>query len=320
MLTLYLFQSFVPLALIAWLAWLPPRSTAGFWVQATAIGIGLLAFGLTGIWTFPPWWTPYVFAVLLIVAVFGHIVRLHDQLFWPNGLVGWLSLATFVALGAYAASEIRMAVIARTIPAGRSVNLASPLGPGTYLIVNGGTGVSINAHADALDQTIAAHRPYHGTGYGVDLVAIDRLGLRADGLMPSEPRRYRIFGLPVIAPCNGVVIAAVDGLPDMPVPEVDETHLAGNHVILRCGGLDILLGHFHQGSVRVAVGQSLRTGDAVAVVGNSGSSSEPHLHIHAQLPGTVIAPYSGAPIPIRINGQYLVRGDLLVVVSGRDDS
>jgi murein DD-endopeptidase MepM/ murein hydrolase activator NlpD len=56
------------------------------------------------------------------------------------------------------------------------------------------------------------------------------------------------------------------------------------------------------------------TGDVIAAVGNSDSSSEPHLHIQAQLPGTVIAPYSGAPIPIQINSQYLVRGDRFVVL------
>jgi hypothetical protein len=48
-------------------------------------------------------------------------------------------------------------------------------------------------------------------------------------------------------------------------------------------------------------------------MGNSDSSSEPHLHIHAQLPGTFIAPYSGAPIPMRVNSQYLVLGDRFVV-------
>lgn len=86
-----------------------------------------------------------------------------------------------------------------------------------------------------------------------------------------------------------------------------------NQIILRCKDLDILLGHFHTGSVQVVMGQSLKTGDAIAAVGNSGSTSEPQLHIHAQLPGTDTAPYSGAPIPIRINDQYLVRGDRFVV-------
>lgn len=312
MLTLYLLQTCVPLALITWLDFLPPRSVAGFWMQALAIALGLVAIALTGIWTFPPWWGPYAFSALFVAAIIDGLVRRRCKSIWPIGFRAWLSFAAFTILAGYAANESRVAAAARAIPKGRSVNLASPLGPGTYLVVNGGTDVSVNAHADALDLTVAAHRPYYGTGYGVDLVAIDRFGLRADAIMPPEPRRYRIFGSPVVAPCDGKVIAAVDGLSDMPVPKTDEARLAGNHIILRCSGLDILLGHFREGSVHVAIGQSLKTGDAIAAVGNSGSSSEPHLHIHAQLPGTVIAPYSGAPIPIRINGRYLVRNDRFV--------
>lgn len=318
MLILYLLQTSVPLALIAWLTLFPPRSVIGFWTQTLAIGLCLYAIGFTGIWTFPPWWVLYGFAALLLASVVRSVLRAHDQSLWPRRVSGWLSLIGFFVLTLYAAYEIRIAFDASAIPKGRSLNLASPLGPGTYLVANGGSAVSINAHADALDQTIAAHRPYHGTGYGVDLVAIDHWGLRANGLMPSDPRRYRIFGRAVVAPCAGDVIAAVDGLPDMTVPEVDEAHLAGNHVILRCNGLDVLLGHFHKGSVQVITGQRLQTGDTIATVGNSGSSSEPHLHIHAQLPGTVAAPFSGAPIPIRINGRYLVRNNRIAITAKRN--
>ena len=95
----------------------------------------------------------------------------------------------------------------------------------------------------------------------------------------------------------------------MPVPQADTDHLAGNHVILRCAGADILLGHFRKGSVLVGVGWKLSVRDAIAEVGNSGNTSEPHLHINAQEPGTAEAPFAGVPIPIRINGRYLVRND-----------
>ena len=86
-------------------------------------------------------------------------------------------------------------------------------------------------------------------------------------------------------------------------------------MILRCADADILLGHFRKGSVRVRVGQSLATGDSIAQVGNSGNTSEPHLHINAQLPGTATAPFAGAPIPIRIERQYLVRNNRFAVSS-----
>jgi hypothetical protein len=313
MLILYLIQAIFPLALIGWLAFLPPRSTVGFWTQAISIAVALVAIGLTGIWTFPPWWTPYVFGALVLASVVGGVVRSPTRSFLPRGSIGWLSAAGFLSLALYGANEIRIALPARAMPMGRSIDLSAPLGPGVYLVANGGAALSINAHAELLDQSVARHRPYWGTGHGVDLVAIDRWGLRADGIMPAAPGAYRIFGRPVIAPCAGVVVAAVDGLPDMSVPQVDSDHLAGNHVILRCAGADILLGHFRQGSLLVRVGQKLGVGEAIAQVGNSGNTSEPHLHINAQARGTADAPFSGAPIPIRIDGRYLVRNDRLVV-------
>ncbi len=318
MLTVYLLQALVPLALIGWLAFAPPPSAVGFWLQTLGIAVGLVVISQTGIWAFPPWWMPYVFGAMLIAAVVAGLLRQRDRPLWPTGSLGWLSIAVFGALTLYAANETRIAIAAQKIPTRRVVDLASPVGPGTYLVANGGSGPSINAHATVLDQSIARHKPYWGQGHGVDLIAIDRWGFRAAGLLPVEPDQYVIFGRPVIAPCAGDVIAAVDGLPDMQVPRGDHDHLAGNHVILRCSGVDILLGHFRRGTVLVRVGEKLSVGDTVAQVGNSGNTSEPHLHVHAQEPGTAEAPFAGAPIPIRINGRYLVRNDRFVVSQRKD--
>ena len=227
-----------------------------------------------------------------------------------------MSRPHFVAFALFSANQTRLAYAAAQIPSGSSINLASPLGPGHYLVINGGAATVVNAHADALDQSIPAHRAFYATAYGVDLVAIDRFGLRADAVMPSDPRRYRIFGVPVVAPCAGTVIAAVDGLPDMRVPEQDERHLAGNHAILRCGSVDILLAHFSRGSVRVTPGQQVAVGVVMALVGNSGATGEPHLHIHAQKSGTRDAPFSGQPMPLKIAGRFLVRNTRLEVRDG----
>ena len=317
-LTLYLLQSVIPIVLIAWLAFAPPPSVVGFWTQALAIGGILLAIGRVGILSFPPWWTLYVFAGLLVAAIVNGLAQRRSISRWPHGLVGWLGLVGFATAGLYAANAVRLAAIAAAPPDGRVVDLAAPLAPGTYLVANGGAAPAINAHVELLDQTVARHRPYWGTAHGVDLIALDRLGLRADGILPIDPRRYEIFGRTVITPCAGTVIVAVDGLPDMLVPQVDRRHLAGKHVILRCASADILLGHFRRGSLRVRVGQRLPAGAPIARVGNSGNSSEPHLHINAQLPGTAGAPFAGAPIPILIQHRYLVRNDRLVVPAPRD--
>lgn len=309
MFIVYSLQIILPLALIAWIAFAPQRSVIGFWTQAMSTGLGLIALSLGGILLVPPYWAPWAAGMLLFAAVVIVLRRRPTVTVRPRGVAAWIVLTCFVAFALVAADQIRLAYLGARIPPGGAINLASPLGAGRYLIVNGGATTVVNAHADALDQSIPAHKKYFGTGYGVDLVAIDGLGLRADGVMPADPRRYRIFGTPVMSPCAGNVIVAVDGLPDMRVPELDESHLAGNHVILRCGTMDILLAHFRRGSVRVRTGGQVDIGTPIAEVGNSGSTSEPHLHIHAQRPGTAAAPFSGQPIALRIEGRFLTRNE-----------
>jgi murein DD-endopeptidase MepM/ murein hydrolase activator NlpD len=118
---------------------------------------------------------------------------------------------------------------------------------------------------------------------------------------------YEIFGEPLYAPCAGEVIIATDGVDEMTPPEMDPGHMAGNHVILKCGGAWVLLGHLQKGSVEARTGQRLAEGQRIGLVGNTGNTGEPHLHIHAQLPGTENAPSSGEPLPIRFDRRYPVR-------------
>ena len=106
-------------------------------------------------------------------------------------------------------------------------------------------------------------------------------------------------------------------MPDFEVPNQDTVNRLGNHVILRCGGAEIVFAHMREGSVTVAPGDRVSVGDRVGEVGNSGASTEPHLHIHAQRPAPEGAPQiSGEPLALRIDGRFLVRGDRLTGQGG----
>lgn len=85
----------------------------------------------------------------------------------------------------------------------------------------------------------------------------------------------------MLSPCDGEVTEVRDGLPDLVPPVSDRDNPAGNHVGISCGEVTILLAHLRQGSVEVAQGERVATGDRVGLVGNSGNTTEPHLHIHA---------------------------------------
>jgi murein DD-endopeptidase MepM/ murein hydrolase activator NlpD len=108
------------------------------------------------------------------------------------------------------------------------------------------------------------------------------------------------------------VTAAVDEFPDLVPPKSDKDNVAGNHVVIACKGASILLAHMQAGSVAVGPGTVLATGTVVGRVGNSGNTSEPHLHVHAvrQGSGDVL---EGEGMPLLFDGRFLVRNKTLRV-------
>ena len=99
---------------------------------------------------------------------------------------------------------------------------------------------------------------------------------------PDVNENWIFFGDPVLAVANGVVVAAVDKFPDQvpnhPKP-VNLQEADGNHVIIRFGkGLYAGYAHLVPGSISVKVGDRVRAGEQIGRLGNSGSSSGPHLH------------------------------------------
>jgi murein DD-endopeptidase MepM/ murein hydrolase activator NlpD len=101
-----------------------------------------------------------------------------------------------------------------------------------------------------------------------------------------------------------VVWYRVGGADNVP-GQLDPKQPAGNHVILDFGNSEYgLLAHFKKGSVRVKTGQSVAAGDTLALCGNSGNSSQPHLHFHLQN-GPVLFGADGLPAPFT---DYLAHG------------
>lgn len=306
-------QILLPLALIGWLAFSPLRSRMGFLLQALATGLALVALLLSAIWMVPPWWTPFVYLALWLLAVLGRSSdRLRANGWLPRGASAWIAVVGFIALSVFAGSVALSSLDGRNPPVDvRVVKLAFPLGPGRYLVAHGGASATINGHFLTLHPTTERQRAYRGQSYAVDLIEIGAWGLRASGWRPAEPAAYAIFGDPVFTPCEGTVIAASDGRPDMPVPKTDTSRLEGNHVVIRCGDVAVLLAHLQQGSVRVGEGDTLSAGQAVGRVGNSGQSNEPHLHVHVQALPKLGSLFSGEPFFLTFDGEFPVRNDRL---------
>jgi murein DD-endopeptidase MepM/ murein hydrolase activator NlpD len=87
------------------------------------------------------------------------------------------------------------------------------------------------------------------------------------------------FGQDVLAPADGRVVALLDGTPDNTANHADPSPYSGNYVLIEhAPGEFTSLGHLQNGSVEVKVGQEVKRGQRVARCGNSGHTSQPHLH------------------------------------------
>lgn len=307
-------QVALPLALLAWLAVLPSGSVAGTVLQALGTGALLFALARAAQWAVPVWWLPWVYGGLWLVAVMAVLFRMElgDMPLVPHGLWGWAGLGLSVVLLGLGGWYGARAVAGGRLPPVAVIDIANPFGPGRYLVGHGGSNLLVNGHLKTLDPAVERFRPWRGQSYAVDFFGLGYWGLRARGWRPADPAAYAIFGAALRAPCDGVVVAAEGGQPDFDVPQEDPVNRLGNHVILRCGAAEIVLAHMRQGSVTVAPGDAVSVGDRLGEVGNSGASTEPHLHIHAQRPPRPDAPpLSGEPLALRIDGRFLVRGDRL---------
>jgi hypothetical protein len=76
--------------------------------------------------------------------------------------------------------------------------------------------------------------------------------------------------------------------------------------------VNLLLAHLQNGSVAVKIGHRISAGQLIGKVGNSGNTSEPHLHIHAQKQVTKGSGSTWAPVPIRFGSRWLVRNSVVV--------
>lgn len=165
-----------------------------------------------------------------------------------------------------------------------------------------------------VENSPARRVPSHGshllaTTYAIDFVGVDERGRSAPGvswrtaLATEPPELYFAFGQPVLAPVSGEVVTVHEGEEDhagrrSPLTLVPYLWgqaaryrrgtgaLAGNHLTIATpsptGGTDyVAVMHLRAGTTRVRVGQFVQEGEHLADCGNSGNSTQPHVHVQA---------------------------------------
>jgi hypothetical protein len=141
-------------------------------------------------------------------------------------------------------------------------------------------------------QVISPHRgatlPINGRIRVPEQFAIDFIQLTATGGCCTGPvkdlKSWPFFGAPVLAVANGVVVEKVDGMPEQipgEVKGITAQNAAGNHIVEDIGqGRYVLYAHLGTNSIPrgIVVGAALTRGEEIGTVGNTGSSTAPHLH------------------------------------------
>ena len=301
----------IPLLLSGMTAFARPRSRLDWLLSALlCAGVSCFMYSSGAVWS----WIGFGWRIVPLAAAAGAVAwsarRLRARPVLPSAR-SFLPLAGIVFRGAMVALIAGMLIdlhMARRAPAG-AVDLWFPLKGGRFAILHGGGGAALNYHHSVPAQA-----------YATDIVALNHRGRRAWGVRPEALDAYEIFDQAVVAPCDGIVSGTSDGAPDAPIGRVDPLKPAGNHVLLFCAvgraGITLLLAHFRSGSVAVARDDRVRRGTLLGRVGNSGNSTEPHLHIHAVRgsetdPGAVLA--TAHAVPLTFNGRFLTRNDVIHV-------
>jgi len=142
---------------------------------------------------------------------------------------------------------------------------------GEWFTVWGGDTKELNYHIDNRAQKNA-----------FDFIIKDDTGksYRTTGQTNED---YYAFGKELTAPCDGEIVVVIDGIYDNKPGEMNPYYVPGNTVILKTSSNEyIFFAHFKQNSIKVKQGQYVKKGDILGLCGNSGNSSEPHLHFHLQ--------------------------------------
>ncbi|HLY17195.1 MAG TPA: M23 family metallopeptidase [Bryobacteraceae bacterium] len=178
-----------------------------------------------------------------------------------------------------------MTIETAPLAVGRGVIVISPPLRGDHWLAGNGPSNS-SGHRRALI-------PIDGHAAIAQRLAIDWVRLRADGKTfhddEKDNKNYYAYGTEALAVADGVVTEVKDGIPEnipgensRAVPITLET-VGGNHVILDIGGRHYAFyAHLQPGSLRVKLGDKVRQGQVIGLVGNSGNSTEPHLHFHLE--------------------------------------
>jgi murein DD-endopeptidase MepM/ murein hydrolase activator NlpD len=178
-------------------------------------------------------------------------------------------------------------------PVTRTAPLRLPF-HGAWTVAWGGDNEADNHHISHNNQRRAA-----------DLYIVDGEARthRGEGRANQD---YYAYGQDIVSASTGNVVTVINGVPDNVPGSMNGYFALGNAVVVQHGDNEFALyAHLQPDSIRVRVGQRVRPGTTIGRSGNSGNTTEPHLHFHVQ---TTAAIQDGWGIEPLFSGVALTRG------------
>lgn len=273
---------------------------------------------------------------LVLVVLWVSVVVMHGMV----GAVSWVMLKLIFAPIGVVLFIICLIVLIRSIIKKKnvfqriislilSVALAFPI----LMLIN----IIPMAYPTKLEHTsptVTIYSPFHEpvlVGWGGDTVennaphvvwASERwaydLVMEPKNVGSDKLEDYGIYDKEIYSPISGVVVAAYDKEDDI-TPNTEEfISMEGNYVYIKINETQtfLLLNHLKKNSLVVKVGDYIEVGDYIGKIGNSGSTSEPHLHIHHQRqdPTKTVYPIFAEGLPLYF---YDENGNSTMPTSGK---
>lgn len=291
-------------AIMVWTHYYEPASRLGRWLGLIA-GLSACVFLFVwGQWALVG--SAYLRSLPVIVGAWIAIARnpFADCALLPTGIRGRLGLLLFLPL-TLGIAFLAFSGLQGLRRAGSVVDLDFPMADGSYYVSSGGSTKVVNNHI----------RPFPtDQQFALDIHKLDQLGRASRVPASARNESHFIYGAPVLAACAGVVARVKDGVDDNTghTMNVSAENGRGNSIDIDCGELRLSYSHLKKGSLLVAAGDSVGSGQALAAVGNSGFSEEPHLHFQAARP-TNKGEYIG--VAMRFGGVQLTRNSVFEPMS-----
>lgn len=123
------------------------------------------------------------------------------------------------------------------------------------------------------------HYPIETQRYAYDFIKINKDSGMSYFEDSMRYEHYYAYNTPVYAPLNGMVVDIENNIKDNRIGQTNQRQPLGNYVMIKHSTNEFsLIGHLKQHSIKVNIGDEITDNVMIGLCGNSGNSSEPHIH------------------------------------------